>query len=538
MRPATTTRRPARVPRSPGSATVVATDDPQDFRLPGRWSRSRTGRHGDRDRCRDVRHVANSRTASPSGRRWRSGSLTAAALRPSARWTSPPRAPRTGRSGASRAVAASNARPKGRAARRSHRTCARRAAAGISDLVNINPAPSIPLRGIGFVSPQPFTFAWTDGTPTPSETNARTGLQHNGGAAAPTCSTLGTGFSFTVPADTTPRTLKVWVALNRAAGSSPRPSRTDPRRPSRTRTTSGSATSSAAVYTLTYSAASAEQTLTVSWVENADNCAAFRCDNVSIHAVALAGPGGGGGDADPPVLTGAVPTPTARRSASRASGTAGSQRAGQSFDRHVLLGEARVRGGHDESARHPIRARDERRRHRCIRRRRPAERRGRNARRRPRERLRAVELRRGRSQQHVLADGVRRSTPSDADDRNYLRTLRAGALVQGADPPEQPPRRHGCRTCRPTTTSSSSRTSRRSTTSSSAGAPAADGPNLALDDLNRAGAETPVDLFNTSQYNPSSWDPTNWKPDLNTNASSVPEFSPSECSPTECSASH
>ena len=32
----------------------------------------------------------------------------------------------------------------------------------------------------------------------------------------------------------------------------------------------------------------------MSWVENADNCVAFRCDNVSIHAVALQGPGGGG----------------------------------------------------------------------------------------------------------------------------------------------------------------------------------------------------------------------------------------------------
>jgi hypothetical protein len=67
------------------------------------------------------------------------------------------------------------------------------------------------------------------------------------------------------------------------------------------------------------------------------------------------------------------------------------------------------------------------------------------------------------------------------------------------------------------------------------GAAAEVGPNLAIDDLNRQGAEAPVDLFNTSQYNPSSWDPTNWKPDLNDDVYS-PAYSPTEYSPTEYSA--
>ena len=72
------------------------------------------------------------------------------------------------------------------AARRSHPTFARRGGAGISNLVNINPGPAIPLRGIGFVSPQPFNFAWSSGSPAPpSETNARTGLQHNGEPPTP-----------------------------------------------------------------------------------------------------------------------------------------------------------------------------------------------------------------------------------------------------------------------------------------------------------------------------------------------------------------
>ena len=63
------------------------------------------------------------------------------------------------------------------------------------------------------------------------------------------------------------------------------------------------------------------------------------------------------------------------------------------------------------------------------------------------------------------------------------------------------------------------------------------GPNLAITDLNRAGAETQTDVFNTSQYDPSSWDPTNWKPDLNSSVFSPSEWSPSEWSPSEWSAS-
>ena len=63
------------------------------------------------------------------------------------------------------------------------------------------------------------------------------------------------------------------------------------------------------------------------------------------------------------------------------------------------------------------------------------------------------------------------------------------------------------------------------------------GPNLALNDLERDGAETPVDVFNTSQFNPSSWDATNWDPTLNNTVFSPTEWSPTEWSPTEWSAS-
>ena len=77
------------------------------------------------------------------------------------------------------------------------------------------------------------------------------------------------------------------------------------------------------------------------------------------------------------------------------------------------------------------------------------------------------------------------------------------------------------------------------------------GPNLAIDDLQRAGAETPDDVFNTSQYDPSTWDPTNWDPTLNKavfspsqwrrrsgrRRSGAPRVVPSEWSPSEWSPS-
>ena len=91
----------------------------------------------------------------------------------------------------------------------------------IGTLTNIDPAPSAPLRGIGQFA-GPYAFSWTNGAPTGSASGVRAGLQHNGGPPpAPLgadVSTLGKGFSFDVPAGTAFRTLKVYVATNRAAG--------------------------------------------------------------------------------------------------------------------------------------------------------------------------------------------------------------------------------------------------------------------------------------------------------------------------------
>ena len=103
-------------------------------------------------------------------------------------------------------------------------------------------------------------------------------------------STLNHGFGFDVPADTRTRTLRVYVATNRADGTltatlsdgsagqfvNVLPQATDLR---------------SAVYTITYAAASTNQKLHIDWVETADNCSAtFFCDNAAIWAVALQAP--------------------------------------------------------------------------------------------------------------------------------------------------------------------------------------------------------------------------------------------------------
>jgi hypothetical protein len=55
----------------------------------------------------------------------------------------------------------------------------------------------------------PNGYSWTDGTPTASATNSPTGLYING---------LNKGFQITVPADTTSRTVKVYVGVWGAQG--------------------------------------------------------------------------------------------------------------------------------------------------------------------------------------------------------------------------------------------------------------------------------------------------------------------------------
>jgi parallel beta-helix repeat protein len=409
--------------------------------------------------------------------------------------------------------------------------------AGISDLVNINPGTPIPLRGIGFVPTHPFTFAWSGGAPTPTETNARVGLQHNGDEPT-NLSTLGTGFGFSVPADTTPRTLKVWVAQNRAGGQFTA-TLSDGSAPAFSNSFDvGVGDFVGSLYTLTYSAASVGQTLDVTWVENVDNCVEFRCDNVSIHAVALQGPGGGG-DADPPTLFAAVPDANGPVLGMAGLAEGEGLPAGTSFElqfysstscgnseppplgvpRTVTTNENGVAAFALEvtpnvaegtalraTARFPGGAESEL--SNCV-----------IADRNNTSWPTALQIpANGGETGHLRASGEARwfkvpivpnsrvdltlsDLPGDYDMVVFSDIQAAYDRLVGTDyDPEL-------------------------------------GPNLALDDLKRQGAEEPVDNFNTSQFNTSSWDPTNWDPTLNSAVFSPSQWSPSQWSPSQWSAS-
>ena len=159
----------------------------------------------------------------------------------------------------------------------------------ISDLTNIDPAPSAPLRGLGDLS-EPFRFSWSNGGSQPEAVSAGAGLQHNGGATG--VSTLGKGFSFDVPADSTSRTLTVYVTTNRASGQLTA-SLSDNSAHAYADTLPLATDTRSGVYTIQYASASPGQTLHVQWVETLDNCSAFRCDNAALYAVALSSPGTG-----------------------------------------------------------------------------------------------------------------------------------------------------------------------------------------------------------------------------------------------------
>jgi hypothetical protein len=111
--------------------------------------------------------------------------------------------------------------------------------------------------------------------PTASATNTPTGLYKIG---------TGTGFQLTLPADTTLRTLRLYVGLWDAQGrlevtlsDSSAPALTDTSLINQTATSNG-------LYTLTYQAASAGQTLTIRWTVEAS----FNSyGNVTLQAATL-----------------------------------------------------------------------------------------------------------------------------------------------------------------------------------------------------------------------------------------------------------
>ena len=168
---------------------------------------------------------------------------------------------------------------------------------GISDLTDLH-TNSAPLRGLGQFGQayEPFSFDWSDGTVPTSATGAFGGLEHDGQPGL--LGTNGDGFSFTVPADTTQRTLKVYTSAHWATGTLTATLSDGSAQPySQTITSSPGDNPSVGdndpgVFTIQYAAGSAGQHLTVNLVETAANCPQYGCDDAAIYAVALGGQSG------------------------------------------------------------------------------------------------------------------------------------------------------------------------------------------------------------------------------------------------------
>jgi hypothetical protein len=124
-------------------------------------------------------------------------------------------------------------------------------------------------------------YSWIDGTPEPRVTNTTTGVWCYGIPA------IGTGFEFFVPADTTPRTLKVYVGAFAARGhfeaalsDGSAPTYVDSSLVNQTGTGNGPS----GTYTVNYSAGSAGQTLRIRWTVQLG----FRASaNVTLQAAAM-----------------------------------------------------------------------------------------------------------------------------------------------------------------------------------------------------------------------------------------------------------
>ncbi len=120
-------------------------------------------------------------------------------------------------------------------------------------------------------SNDPRPVSWTDGTPTASSTNNTDGLSIQG---------AGQGFSFQAPADTSTRSLVVHVGGSNSAGTFTA-HLSDGSAADFTDVTALASTQYDRNYTLTYHAASAGQTLTVTWEMTSGT------GNVTLSAAAL-----------------------------------------------------------------------------------------------------------------------------------------------------------------------------------------------------------------------------------------------------------
>lgn len=109
--------------------------------------------------------------------------------------------------------------------------------------------------GLSWFSDCPTAFSWTNGTPTLSVSNTTTGINTNG--------VVGNGFEITVPADMNTKTLKVYVGVWFTQGRL-EASLSDASAPMYVDTSlNNNAGSSFGVYTISFKAASAGQTLKI-----------------------------------------------------------------------------------------------------------------------------------------------------------------------------------------------------------------------------------------------------------------------------------
>jgi hypothetical protein len=123
--------------------------------------------------------------------------------------------------------------------------------------------------GLSYYGGNPVTFTWTNGAPNSAATAEANGIYVQAGT--------GTGLSFTVPAGTTPRTLTIYVSTYNCNGMLTATLSDGSAAPYVDTSLSGS---SQGEYTITYNAASAGQTLTISWLNNGGT-------NVALEAATL-----------------------------------------------------------------------------------------------------------------------------------------------------------------------------------------------------------------------------------------------------------
>ncbi len=150
-------------------------------------------------------------------------------------------------------------------------------------------------------------YAWSDGTPTATVTNTTTGVWAYGSPA------VESGFEISVPADTTVRTLKVYVGAFAAEGLFTASLSDGSAAPYNDFSLSNKTNGPSGAYSIQYAANSPGQTLTVGWtLKQVVNPRYILSANVTLQAAALTSSGAN----NPPIVSITSPTENATITAS------------------------------------------------------------------------------------------------------------------------------------------------------------------------------------------------------------------------------